>query len=299
MWIWAAVGSAFLLGFYDVAKKQACLRNDVLHILFLATGLSALFFLPMAVSSAFDLGLADGSVFESNQGSLRDHLLILLKAVIVSTSWITGLMGLKRLPITTASTIKASRPMFVLLGSIVIFGERPNEWQWVGIIMALVALWVLGRTSKQEGFDFTRNKWVYCMWAAVITGVISALYDKYLMVDMKPMFVQSWCNIYITAIMGVILLAGRIGKMEWYTPYKHDWVIWAIALLITASDFLYFLSLSYPDSMLSIISMLRRSSVIITFVCGAILFHEKHLQSKGLALAILLASMAILVFASR
>lgn len=299
MWLWAAVGSAILLGFYDVFKKDASTHNGVLHILLHATALSTLFLSPFILSSLFGWGVGDGTVFEMQRGTLQEHLLVLLKASIVSVSWITGLMGLKNLPITTAGTIKASRPVFVLLGSILIFGERLNLWQWVAIILALFALWLLSQTSKKEGVDFARNKWIFCMWVAVFTGVISALMDKHLMASMKPMFVQSWCNFYIVLIMAVIVLAGRFGHSKYYVPYHHDWAVWLIAIFITASDFLYFLSLSSSGSMLSVVSMLRRSSVIITFICGAVFFKEKNLRSKGIAMLILLAAMAILVFSSR
>ena len=298
MWLWAAVGSAILLGIYDVFKKQASTRNDVLHILLVATALSTVLLSPFILTSVFGWHWLDDTVFNVGDGTLHDHLLVLLTSVIVAVSWITGLMGLKNLPITTAGTIKTSRPVFVLLGSILIFGERLNLWQWVAIIIALFALWLLGRTSKKEGVDFARNKWIFCMWVAVLTGVISALLDKHLMSSMKPMFVQGWCNFYITVIMAAIVLFGRLASRNYYKPYKHDWAIWLIALFIVGSDFLYFLSLSGEGSMLSVVSMLRRSSVIITFLCGAVVFKERNLRQKGLALLILLISMAILVFAS-
>ena len=299
LWLWTAVGSAILLGIYDVFKKQASTRNDVLHILLYATALSTVLLSPFILASAFNTGWFEGTVFDVSQGSVRDHLLVLLKSAIVSVSWITGLMGLKNLPITTAGTIKASRPVFVLIFSIIIFGERLNLWQWVAIIVAMFALWLLGHTSKKEGVDFARNKWIFCMWVAVFTGVVSALMDKQLMASMKPMFVQGWCNFYIVLIMAVIVLAGRFGHSKYYQPYRHDWAVWLIAIFITASDFLYFLSLSSPGSMLSVVSMLRRSSVIITFICGALFFKEKNLRSKGIAMLILLGAMAILVFSSR
>lgn len=299
MWLWAAVGSAILLGFYDVFKKEASTNNGVLHILLHATGLSTLFLMPFILSSLFGWGIGDGTVFEMQRGTVHEHLLVFIKAVIVSVSWITGLMGLKNLPITTAGTIKASRPVFVLLGSILIFGERLNLWQWVAIVIAMFALWLLGHTSKKEGVDFARNKWIFCMWVAVATGVVSAMMDKHLMASLKPMFVQSWCNFYIVIIMAIIVLAGRLGHSKYYQPYHHDWAIWLIAIFITASDFLYFLSLSSSGSMLSVVSMLRRSSVIITFICGALFFKEKNLRSKGIATLILLGAMAILVFSSR
>ena len=299
MWLWAAVGSAFLLGIYDVFKKQASTRNDVLHILLYATALSTVLLSPFIIASAFGTGWFEGTVFAVPRGTVHEHMLVLLKSVIVAISWITGLMGLKNLPITTAGTIKASRPVFVLIGSILIFGERLNLWQWVAIIIAMFALWLLGHTSKKEGVDFARNKWIFCMWVAVVTGVISALLDKHLMASMQPMFVQGWCNFYIALIMAVIVLFGRFAHRQYYKPYKHDWAIWIIALFITGSDFLYFLSLHSDGAMLSVVSMLRRSSVIITFLCGAVVFKEKYLRQKGLALLILLIGMAILVFSSR
>jgi len=298
MWLWAAVGSAILLGIYDVFKKQASTRNDVLHILLYATALTTLMLSPFILTSAFGWHWLNGTPFDAAPGSLHDHLLVLLKAFIVSISWITGLMGLKNLPITTASTIKTSRPVFVLLGSILIFGERLNLWQWVAIIISFIALWLLGHTSKREGYDFVRNKWVLCMWIAVISGVISALLDKHLMSSMQPMFVQGWCNFYITIIMAATLLVARFANSEYYKPYKHDWNVLLIAIFITWSDFLYFLSLSGEGAMLSVVSVLRRSSVIITFILGAIFFKEKNLRSKALALLILLIGMIILVFAS-
>lgn len=298
MWLWAAIGSAILLGIYDVFKKQASTRNDVLHILLYVTALSTLILSPFVLTSAFGWHWLENTSFNASPGSLRDHLLVILKAFIVTISWVTGLMGLKHLPITTAGTIKTSRPVFVLLGSILIFGERLNPWQWVAVLVAFVALWLLGHTSRREGFDFVRNRWVICMWVSVVSGVASALLDKHLMASMQPMFVQGWCNFYITLILAITLLVVKHSGSPYYKPYKHDWLILVIALFITWSDFLYFLSLSGEGAMLSVVSILRRSSVIITFICGALFFKEKNLRSKGLALLILLVSMVILVLAS-
>lgn len=298
MWLWAAIGSAILLGIYDVFKKQASTRNDVLHVLLYVTTISTLILSPFILTSVFGWEWLRGTAFDVSSGSTRDHLLVLLKAFIVSVSWITGLIGLKNLPITTAGTIKTSRPVFVLLGSILIFGERLNLWQWVAVLLAFSALWLLGHTSKREGFDFVRNRWVLCMWVSVISGVVSALLDKHLMASMQPMFVQGWCNFYIMLILTVILFIYKFSGNVHYQPYQRDWLILVIALFITWSDFLYFLSLSGEGAMLSVVSILRRSSVLITFVCGAIFFKEKNLKSKAVALLILLVSMIILVLAS-
>ena len=51
--------------------------------------------------------------------------------------------------------------------------------------------------------------------------------------------------------------------------------------------------------MSSIVSMVRRSSVIVSFTCGALLFHEKNLRSKALDLVFILVGMIFLYLGSR
>lgn len=301
IWLWTSIFSAILLGLYDVAKKKSLQSNGVFDVLLYATAISTLFFLPMLLSSLFGWGLAAGTVFDVPQGAPRDYLLVASKAVLVAASWIFGILGMKHLPLTTVGIIKASRPVFVLLGCILIFGERLNLQQWGGVIIAMVALYLLGRSSRHEGISFVHNKWIYCMAGSVLFGVLSALYDKYIMSQLNQVFLQGWGNFFLTLIFVVaVLLNAAVERRKNGSAHRFqwDWTILLIAIFITVSDFLYFYSLACEGSMLSVISMLRRSSVIITFVFGAILFKEQNLRSKALEMVLLLAGMALLLFGS-
>lgn len=277
-----SVCSAVLLGVYDVVKKQSLKRNGVLHVLLGATALTALFLCPFLEA-----------------GTPKDHLALIFKAVLVTTSWVSGLLGMKYLPLTTVSTIKASRPVFVVAFSIILFGEKLNIWQWAGVVMVIAALYLLSVSSRKEGIHFTSNKGVACMAISVLSGAASALYDKHILGYLEPLFVQSWANVYITVLLAVCVLVKALkdgpGKRE---RFSWDWRLLAIAVLITASDMLYFFSLKDEGAMLSIISMLRRCSVVITFVLGAILFKEKRIKDKAIDLAVLIAGLALLLFGS-
>lgn len=281
MWIWLAVGSALILGLYDVAKKQSLKKNGTLPVLLLATAFSTVFLSPWL-----------------SHGTLQEHMYLWIKAVLVTISWISGMEAYKRLPITIASPIKASRPVFVLLLSILIFGEKLNVWQWVGSILAIVALFMLSASSKKEGIDFTRNRGIAYMAISVIAGVASALYDKHIMQSLEPLFVQSWCNLYITLLLAAIMLVRKLMGISESKKFKWDWTILLIAVLICVADALYFFALSKEGAMLSVISMIRRSSVIVTFALGAILFKEHNLRAKALDLTIIIVAMAIIVFGS-
>lgn len=282
MWLWMTLGSALMLGIYDVFKKQALKNNGVLWVLLAATALSTLFLSPFLSS-----------------GPVEDHLRLVLKAVLVTTSWVSGLIGLKLLPITTVSTLKASRPFFVVLFSIVIFGEQLNGWQWAGVALALLALTLLSGASKKEGIDFSKSKGVAAMAVSILAGVASALYDKKVVASMDPLFLQSWCNFYITILLAICIVVKSLHDKENREKFKWDWMLVVIAVFITGADMLYFFALKQDGALLSVISLMRRCSVVVTFVVGAIVFKEKNLKAKSLDLAILLAGIACLVLGSQ
>ena len=275
MWALLAVFSAILLGVYDVAKKKALQKNGVLAVLLVATALSTLF-----VSPFLSIGPAG------------DHLRLVLKAVLVTASWISGMIGLKLLPLTTVSTIKGSRPVFVVLFSIILFGEKLNWMQWTGIAIVLFALWLLGRTSRSDGTQKARRTGFIYMGVSIVTGVASALYDKYIISGMEPMFVQSWTNLFITLILAVI-----VGIKALIDGEKREKIRWDWTLLVVA-DALYFFSLKQPGALLSVISVVRRASVLVTFVLGAILFKEGNVKRKALNMLLMAAGVVILLIGS-
>lgn len=278
MWIWLSLVSACLLGLYDVCKKKALRDNGVLWVLLAATGLSTLFLAPWL-----------------RVGAPSDHLQLAFKAVLVTTSWVSGLIGMKYLPLTTVSTIKGSRPVFVVLFSILLFGEKLEALQWVGVLLALTALVLLSLSSKKEVESQARLRGFIQMGVSVLAGVASALYDKHIMAQMEPIFVQSWSNLYITILLALCLGCQALFLKGSFKSFKWDWTLVLIAVLITASDFIYFYSLKAPGSMLSIISVVRRSSVIFTFIFGALFFKERNVKEKAFALTVMAAGVMLLL----
>lgn len=299
MWLSLAFASAALLGLYDAAKKKALTGNAVLPVLLLNTFFCSLFFLPAILSAECGFGWFDGTVLESSCGTLRAHGLVVLKSAIVLTSWIFGYFGMKHLPLTIVGPINATRPVLVLLGALLIFGERLNASQWAGVLLALVSLFLLGRSSRREGVDFAHNRWILCIAATALTGAASGLYDKYIMTRLDPVFVQSWYNLYQFLMMAIV-----VGILWWprrghTTPFRWSWAIPFISIFLSAADFAYLYALRDPDAMISVVSMIRRGSVVVSFLCGAALFHERNLRSKAVDLAFILVGMFFLWLGSR
>ena len=298
MWLILAFVSAALLGLYDVAKKQAVKGNAVPTVLLLNTLFSSLLFLPVIISSECDLGWFAGSVFDVEPQPLRVHLLIILKSAIVLSSWIFGYFGIKHLPLTLVGPINATRPVLVLVGAMLIFGERLNALQWIGVLLALISIFLLSRAGKREGIDFARNRWILCVAAAAVLGAASGLYDRHIMRELEPLFVQSWYNIYQFSMMAIAVTLIYLLQPN-RTAFHWSWAIPFISLFLSAADLAYFVALSDGEAMISVVSMIRRGSVVVSFACGAMLFKEKNLRSKAIDLIFILAGMLFLWLGSR
>lgn len=299
MWLYLAFFSALSLGFYDVAKKRALRDNAVLPVLLCNTVLGAAIFLPVIVSSQLSLGWFSGTMLDIPRGTAGEHLLIVIKVVIVLSSWISGYFGLKHLPLTIVGPINATRPVLVLLGAIIIFGERLSGLQWCGVILAMCSLYMLGRSSRSEGVDFVSNRWVWCVGLAALLGAVSGLYDKYVMLRLDSVFVQSWFNLYQAMLMMLIVALLRLSGRGERSKFHWSWAIPLITLFVTAADFAYFYALSLDGAMISIISMIRRGSVIVSFAYGAFVLREHNLRSKAVDLALIMLGMLLLYFGSR
>jgi len=285
MWLAFAFLSAFLLGFYDVSKKYSLRDNAVIPILFLNTLFCSIIFLPLAFQMPF--------------GGWEVQRYIVLKAFIVLSSWLLGYIGIKHLPITIVGPINATRPVMVLVGALIIFGERLNLWQWAGVVLAILSFFLLSRSGKKEGIDFKHNRWIMCTIGASVMGAVSGLYDKYLLassggIGLPRLTVLCWFNIYQAIMMGVMMIVLWWPNRKNSTPFRWRWSILLISIFLSMADYAYFYSLSLDGALISVVSMVRRSSVLVSFMLGASLFHEKNLRSKAIDLVLVLLSMVLL-----
>lgn len=305
MWLILAFLSATLLGFYDVFKKMALRGNAVIPVLFLNTLFCSLIFIPFIVASATGV-LATDSLFYVPACGWEVHKYIVLKSFIVLSSWLFGYFAMKHLPITIVGPVNATRPIMVLVGAMLVFGEQLNLWQWGGVLLAIISFFLLSKSGKKEGIDFKHNRWVYFLVLAAVFGAVSGLYDKYLMAPVSEgglglarMAVQSWYNLYQCFLMGLMLLLLWWSQRQSTTPMHWHWAIVFISIFLSAADFVYFYALSLPDAMISIVSMIRRGSVIVSFLFGAAVFREKNLGGKIIDLLLVLLGMVFLYIGSR
>ena len=299
MWVLLALLSALLLGIYDVFKKMSVNDNAVLVVLLFSSITGAVIFIVPVVGSVWFPGFFQSVYLYVPVISLREHGLIFLKTMLVVSSWILAFHALKHLPITIVSPIRATGPIWTLVGAILIFHESLNLLQWVGTITTLVFFYLLSTAGKSEGIHFRKNVWIFCIIGATLLGAASGLYDKFIIRKIDRLAVQAWFSFYQVAIMLPCVALFRWSKPQSKRPRFHwRWSIPAIGLFLLLADFAYFYALSYEDSMISVISALRRGGVLVAFITGAVLFNEKNIRQKGIYLAGILAGILLISLGS-
>ena len=296
MWVLLAILSALCLGFYDVSKKRALQQGDVLTVLAGSVCISALVLCLPLLLSRLSPEMVEGSMFFVPKIGARGHLLIFLKSCIVLSSWVFAYISVKYLPLSVVSPMQATRPMWTLVGAMLIFGERLNSWQWAGVVCALGSIFLFSLTAKAhpttsdktptKGNNTTR-KYYLCLLLAILIGAGSGLYDKYMMRHYDHNAVQVYYTVYQALMMLVIWLCNL-----WKTRYASEGTshsiinrrlllpVACISLFLVLSDYVYMLALSDPSSMIAVVSTIRRGGTIIPFLYGILILKEPNAGKK-------------------
>ena len=294
-WVTATLFSALFLGVYELCTKHAVRANSVVPVLFLSTLTGALVWLSLLAVQGLHPGLLPAALV-TDPLTWTQHLQLVLKSVIVSASWVFTYLALKHLPLSLGSPIRATSPLWTLVGALLILGERPTALETLGVVTTLLSFVGLSLAGRREGIHFHRNQWVGFIVIGTLLGAVSALYDKYLLGrrHFSVPTVQAWFSIYLC----LCFLPFAIGwRGRWWTRgnFQWRWSIPVIALALLVSDYLYFSALREPGSLVSLVMSLRRGSTLVAFAGGLWFFGERNGWQKLPAVLGILAGILLTV----
>jgi len=297
MWLYLSALSAVLLGLYDISRKHALRGNAVIPVLFFASVVEALLLLPIIIFSTISPDLLTRLGLFIPPFDLMAHFYCFLKAIIVAVLWLMGYFSMKHLPISIVTPIGASGPAWTLIGAMLVFGERLTAFQWVAFGVLFVSYYIFSLVGSREGIVFHTNKWVILLFLATLLGAGSGLYDKYLVhtLGISAVGIQVWFMIYMIPVLGFTLLAFWWPTRAKHTPFEWRWSIAVIGFSLAIADVAYFKALGYEDALLSLIAAVRSGGVVISFLGGALIFHENQIRHKALALLGVLAGVFMLL----
>lgn len=300
MWVVLAFISALCLGGYDISKKIALRDHRVVDVLTLSILISSVILsAPLILSRVYPEMMMETHFYVPSL-DLQGHLLTFLKSCIVLSSWIFAYISLKHLPLSVVSPMQATRPMWTLIGALLIFGERLNTWQWIGIVLAIGTIMVFsfnkGHRDTRDTRDARETKYYICLALAILIGSCAGLYDKFMMRRYDHNAVQVYYTMYQAVMMGVVWMVSRAKQSKpighWKLEIGDFLPIVLISVFLVISDNVYMLALRDPDSLIAVVSTIRRGGAVIGFAYGLLFLHESDPRKK---LACMIGIMAGLI----
>ena len=275
-WITASLIAAFFLGCYELFTKLAVRDNAVLPVLFFSTVCNAVIWTALMSLDAARPGLLPAGLVVTHL-TAHQHGQLALKSIIVAASWVCTYFAVKQLPMSLASPIRATGPIWILFGALLILTERPTWLEMAGVATTIASFVGLSLAGRQEGIHFHRNKWVLLLIGGTMLGAVSALYDRFLLsrAGFSAATVQAWFSVYLAVVFLPIVIGW---KLRWWprNVFHWRWSIIFLALALLISDYIYFSALRNPAALISLVSSLRRASTLVGFTGGIVFFHEKN-----------------------
>jgi drug/metabolite transporter (DMT)-like permease len=274
--------AALFLGLHNLCKKHAVHGNEVFPVLFGTISAGFLLLLPFYLGSIWYPDYMQKIGFYIVDISWRNHGFIIIKSLIMASSWVLAYQALKHLPITIVTPIRSAGPFFTFIGAIFIYNEKPNFYQWIGFFMIIISVLLYSKIGKKEGIIFKKNKWIFAIIGATFLGASSGLYDKFLIqnLTLNPQTLQFWFCFYTVFVLLFILCITWFPFSAKRKAFKWRWSIPAVGILLQTADYFYFKALQDPDALIMLLSAIKRSQILIAVVVGGVVFKEKNKRKK-------------------
>lgn len=297
-WVTLGALSGLIFGLSDVATKRGLTSNSVLFVLSGTFAFAFLFWLPVIGGM-----LAKGSGIDWLVGirgiALSSHLAILLKSSCLAASSLLAFAAIKHLPLSIAGGIRATGPIWPLIGGILLFHEALTSSEWIGLVFVLSALTIYTVVGVRSGSSRVSTTWIAAMAGAVLLAGISLLLDKALVAgrDVDPRHVQFLSDFYRFVIVATAVWAYTKVHPEVTRGAHWHWGIAAGGIGMSLGEFVYFQALLDPQAIIGILSALRRVSVVTAFVFAVFVLKEDRIRAKSAAISLLIVGLAILAAA--
>lgn len=279
---WMLVGllSGIVLGAYDVLTKIALDRIKVLSLVFLSTLFGSGLWLPFFVLNE-EIGGFPNVYLDIGRLSLLEHLYVLPKSLMMIASWVLAYYAVKNLPLSISAGVRATGPLWTAAAAILLLGEQLTALHWFGFVVASYSYYRFSMVGKKEGLNLSSNTWVIYMLLATWLSSGAQVYDKYLLaeLDFDVISLQAFSAMQ-RAFLALLLLPFCFRELKAQGAINLHWSVVAVGISMVVAEFIYLGALSMDGAMISIMSILRRTNLVVVFMIGALLFREHNPYQK-------------------
>jgi len=134
------------------------------------------------------------------------------------------------------------------------------------------------------------------MLAATLLSSANALYDKHILVNLNLDLasVQAYSAMQ-RAGLAACLLPFVLRSVTFNGLLTRNWAITALAVAYVVAEFIYLWSVNSEGALISVISILRRTNLIMVFALSALLLRENNVPQKIVAIGVVLMGICLVI----
>ena len=275
IWVLLTLLYGVFKGLREIVKKKALGISDVMEVLVMYTLIGFVMVIPQA----------------KNAGGLVpiQYVYIFMKSLAVFSAWIFSFHALKKMPVSLYGILDLSRVLFATLLGVFVLGEVLKITQVMGLILVCTGLLMLkfkpfGKSGSGEN---VQPILVVCAFLSCILNAISGFLDKILMKQMNSSQLQFWYMLFMLLLYLGYCVVFEV-HIDWRKSLKNHW-IWILSILFVVADKALFLANGYPDSRITVMTLIKQSGCIVTILGGKLVFKEKNIGYKLICAAVIIA----------
>ena len=278
LWIGLVVFYGLAKGARDGLKKKATQQSGVIEVLFFHTALAFLMTIPFSHNV---VGMP--SIY---------HLWIFIKSFVIFLAWIFTFSSIKKMPVSFYGIMDSARMIFSTLIALMFLGESMTWPKGVGLLLVLSGI-IIVNLGNHGADEKVKAKFLVLSILSCLLNSISGVMDKKLlsMGEIDSSQLQFWFMLYLTVLYGAYILARRI-PISIKTVKTNYWIVLLSALLIIA-DRALFIANEDPESQVTVMTLIKQSSVIVTVLTGKLFFKEKQFLKRSICTVIVVAGIAV------
>ena len=184
-----------------------------------------------------------------------------------------------------------SRMVFSTLLGVIVLGESFTVQKAIGVILVIAGLMLANLKKTSSGTKEITLPVLIAVLLNCFLNAVSGTMDKVLMKYMLSSQLQFWFMFFMTLIYGVVLIITR-EKVSIKTLKTNYWIP-LLSLSLVFGDKLLFEANASPLSEVTLMTVIKQSSVVVTVLTGWLIYKDKNILYKLMCTGIVLAGIFV------
>lgn len=288
IWVMYGLFCAFFFSLASLLKKKILNKEHALQFLVTNSLLSAIgisVFFPL-VSLSLDFNLL---------------ILLYVKSVILSLSWILLYKAYRHMEISAAEPLRNLSPLFLAVLAFFLLGEMLSITNIIGIVIIVIGAYIIevdhSWTHVIKNLSILKNKHIGKLILSMMLVSFCAIIDKILIGSLNLytiLFFTYWFVFLNTFIVFSYKYNGYHGII--HTIKRNNIFLFLVVILTLSADYFFFTAINVPGALISLVVPIKRMSTLFTTIIGGGLFHDHGLKTRIIGTMVALLGVIMVIF---